>query len=145
MNRRRSLAVAALALGLATGCLAARESAPGAAAGASAGWPNYGGPDASQYSPLTDITPANVGQLELAWEHRSGDFSDGSGDWGLTSFQVTPLVDDDTLYYCTPFGRVFALNAETGAERWQFDPRVQNRRSGVYPARLSRRGPVAGQ
>ena len=75
-----------------------------------------------------------MGQLELAWEHRSGDFSDGSGDWGLTSFQVTPLVDDDTLYYCTPFGRVFALNAETGAERWQFDPRVQNRRSGVYPA-----------
>ncbi|MEQ8802693.1 MAG: hypothetical protein RLP45_11715, partial [Haliea sp.] len=89
MSRRRSLAVAALALGLATGCLAARESAPGA----STGWPNYGGRDVSQYSPLTDITPANVGQLELAWQHRSGDFSDGSGDWGLTSFQVTPLVD----------------------------------------------------
>lgn len=142
MSRRRSLAVCSLAvgLGLATACQAAQDTAGNTAkdapsdAAASAGWPNYGGRDASQYSPLADITPANVGQLELAWEHRSGDFSDGSGDWGLTSFQVTPIVDGNTLFYCTPFGRVFALDAETGAERWQFDPDVQNRRSGVYPA-----------
>lgn len=135
MTRRRSFAAVALVLGLAAGCHAAPEPAPDAASepGATAGWPNYGGEDASQYSPLEEITPANVGQLELAWEHRSGDFSDGSGDWGLTSFQVTPVVDGDTLYYCTPFGRVFALDAETGAERWQFDPQAQNRRSGVYP------------
>jgi len=137
---RGRLASWVLALAVATGCQAAQDTARDTAKDAPrdattiAGWPNYGGQDASQYSPLADITPANVGQLELAWEHRSGDFSDGSGDWGLTSFQVTPIVDGDTLYYCTPFGRVFALNAATGAERWQFDPNVQNRRSGVYPA-----------
>ena len=136
MSRGRSLAAWVLALGLAAGCQAARDTAKDARSdtAVSAGWPNYGGQDGSQYSPLADITPANVGQLELAWEHRSGDFSDGSGDWGLTSFQVTPIVDGDTLFYCTPFGRVFALDAETGAERWQFNPDVQNRRSGVYPA-----------
>jgi quinoprotein glucose dehydrogenase len=97
-------------------------------------WPAYGGNDAAKYSPLTDITPDNVNQLEVAWTHRSGDFSDGSGEWTFTSLQVSPIVAGDTLYYCTPFGRVFALDAETGAERWTFDPGVQNRRSGLYPA-----------
>ena len=41
-----------------------------------------------------------------------------------TSFQVTPILIDDTLYYCSPFNRVFALDAETGAERWSYDPKV---------------------
>ena len=97
-------------------------------------WHMYGGKDASQYSPLADITVANVDQLEVAWEHRSGDISDGSGDWAFSSLQVTPLVADGRLYYCTPFGRVFALDAETGRELWQFDPQIKNKRSGMYPA-----------
>ncbi|HEY7775891.1 MAG TPA: pyrroloquinoline quinone-dependent dehydrogenase, partial [Kineobactrum sp.] len=100
----------------------------------SAPWPNYGGPQATQHSPLTEINPGNVATLELAWSHHSGDYSDGSGDWGMTSLQVTPIVSGDTLYYCTPFGRVFALDAETGVERWRFDPEVRNKRSGIYPA-----------
>ena len=97
-------------------------------------WLAYGGKDAARYSPLKDINRANVEQLEVAWTHRSGDFADGYGDWAFTSLQVTPLVADGSLYYCTPFGRVFALDAQTGEERWAFDPQVQNKRSGMYPA-----------
>ena len=97
-------------------------------------WLAYGGENAARYSPLQEINRDNVRQLEVAWTHRSGDFSDGTGDWAFTSLQVTPLVADNTLYYCTPFGRVFALDAETGAQRWVFDPQVQNKRSGMYPA-----------
>ncbi|HAN68968.1 MAG TPA: hypothetical protein DCQ70_10800, partial [Halieaceae bacterium] len=138
MKTPRSLTVLLTAFTLATGCHAASESAPTGVASADTGaaiqgWPHYGGKDAGQHAELTDITPQNVNQLELAWSHHSGDFSDGSGEWGLSSLQVTPLVDGDTLYYCTPFGRVFALNAETGEERWVFDPEVENRRSGMYP------------
>ena len=97
-------------------------------------WTAYGGDRSARYSSLADINRTNVEQLEVAWTHRSGDFADGSGDWTYTSLQVTPIVADNTLYYCTPFGRVFALDPETGAERWVFDPEVRNKRSGLYPA-----------
>jgi quinoprotein glucose dehydrogenase len=96
-------------------------------------WLAYGGENAAKYSPMADINRDNVKQLQVAWQHHSGDISDGRGEWGFSSLQVTPLVRDDTLYYCTPFGRVFALDAETGAERWMFDPQVQNKHSGLYP------------
>ena len=45
-------------------------------AGAASGedWPNYGNDrGAMRYSPLTQITPANVGQLVRAFEFRTGD------------------------------------------------------------------------
>ena len=37
------------------------------------------------------------------------------------------MLHDGTLYLCTPFNRVFALDAETGAERWVFDPGARPR------------------
>ena len=44
-------------------------------------WPDYGhGKDARAWSPLTQITAANVTALTVAWEHHSGDISDGKGD-----------------------------------------------------------------
>jgi quinoprotein glucose dehydrogenase len=92
-------------------------------------WPEYGGDKGGlSYSPLTQITAANADRLEVAWVHRSGDFSDGSGEFSKTAFQVTPIVIDDALYYCTGFNRVFALDAETGSERWVFDPGLRARR-----------------
>ena len=103
------------------------------AAGATADWPAYGGgPGGGHYTPLDEITPANVDRLEVAWVHNSGDFRPGvdllrdSSAEGLpgSSMQVTPIVVEGTLYYCTPFNRVFALDPETGEERWVYDPGV---------------------
>jgi len=38
-------------------------------------WDSYGGsPGGGHFSPLAQVTPANVTELELAWEHRSGDY-----------------------------------------------------------------------
>ena len=83
---------------------------------------------------LTQINAQNVNQLEVAWVHHSGDVSDGTGAVTKTSFQVTPIVANDTLYYCTGFNRVFALDPETGTERWSFDPELRGTRlSGPYP------------
>ena len=97
--------------------------------GPTADWPEYAGDKGGlHYSKLTQVTRANVGRLELAWSHRSGDFSAGNAESAPTTFQVTPLVVNDTLYYCTPYMRVFALDPETGAERWVFDPELRNKK-----------------
>ena len=56
--------------------------------------------------------------------YRTGDVSNGRDTISGTGFQATPLMVDRTLYFPTPFGRVIALDAETGAERWTFDPGI---------------------
>ena len=103
--------------------------------GPTAEWRHWGGSrGASHFSPIDQITPENVSGLEVAWTHRSGDYFDGSGYSKVTAFQATPLVVNDHLYYCTPFMRVFALDPETGEERWSFDPELQDRHGeGPYP------------
>ena len=132
---RAASRVAALAcavwVALATGC----GPAPLDRSGPRADWPAFGGDlGGLRYSPLTQITSDNVASLEVAWTYRHGDFADGSGDTARTSFPVTPIVANDTLYFCTGFMRVIALDPETGAERWTFDPGLKARKGeGPYP------------
>jgi quinoprotein glucose dehydrogenase len=120
-------------LGLALGC--GEAAAPRLEGGPVADWPDYGrGKEALAWSPLEQLTPGNVRALTVAWEHHSGDVSDGSGDTSRTSFQARPIVPNGTLYYCSGLNRVFALDPETGAERWRFDPQLRNRKlGGPYP------------
>src|SRR6185436_3541919 len=40
------------------------------------------------------------------------------------NFQNTPLMIDNVLYVSTPYNRVAALDAETGAQKWVFDPKA---------------------
>jgi quinoprotein glucose dehydrogenase len=88
--------------------------------GPAAGWPAWGGdPGGSHWSALDEITPSNVGRLQRVWTYRTGDW-DPSGQ-RRTSFEATPVLLDGTLYFCSPYDRVFALDAETGAERWVAD------------------------
>ena len=103
--------------------------------GPTAEWREWGGDKGGlHYSPLTQITRANVERLGVAWIHRSGDASQGGEGQAPTALQVTPLVVNETLYYCTPFMRVFALDPETGRERWVFDPSLRGRSAGgPYP------------
>jgi quinoprotein glucose dehydrogenase len=103
--------------------------------GPTAEWREWGGDKGGlHFSPLTQIRRENVGALEVAWIHRSGDFSLGQDGSAATAFQVTPLVVNDSLYYCTPFMRVFALDPETGAEKWVFDPVLRGKQAGgPYP------------
>ena len=109
-------------------------------AGPTAEWREFAGTKGgSHWSELTQIDRENVAQLEFAWEHRSGDSHPGGDGHAATWLQATPLVVNGTLYYNTPFMRVFALDPETGEERWVYDPVLKDR-SGDGPYPLSGRG-----
>jgi quinoprotein glucose dehydrogenase len=77
-----------------------------------------------KYSPLTEITPANVGRLDVAWKIRTGDLK-RPGDPPETTYELTPLKVGNTLYLCTPHNIVLALDPDTGRERWRYDPHIR--------------------
>ncbi len=73
-------------------------------------WPTYNGNDSgNRYSPLHEITTANVSSLKLKWVFPLPYF-------GL---EVTPLAAGGVLYVTGP-NQVFALDALTGNPIWQY-------------------------
>jgi quinoprotein glucose dehydrogenase len=84
-------------------------------------WPSYGN-DAggTRFSAASQITPANVKGLRLAWVARTGDLLADRG-----RFEATPILVRGTLYVSTPLGSVVALDPVTGAERWRFAGAVE--------------------
>jgi glucose dehydrogenase len=101
----------------------------------------------ARYSDLRGITPANVSHLTTAWTAHTGDFPGGRPDpkGPVEGFQTRPVLAGDLLIVTTTVSRVIALDAETGGERWRFDPfagRVRDcerphRGVGVWEARGS--------
>ena len=92
-------------------------------------WPVYGrDPGGARFSPLTQITRANVAQLQVAWTYHTG-IPDMSGmGHRLPALEVTPIVVDGTMYVSTPTGIIAALDPATGTERWRFDAGVNPHR-----------------
>ncbi|HKE89141.1 MAG TPA: pyrroloquinoline quinone-dependent dehydrogenase [Gemmatimonadales bacterium] len=83
-------------------------------------WPAYGGDAAGhRFSTLDRITAANVAGLRPVWVYRTGDLLRRNG-----RFEATPILVDGTLYVSSPLGRVSAVDPETGAERWTYDPGI---------------------
>ena len=78
----------------------------------------------TRYSPLTQISPENVGHLREVWVYHTGDIADGSGNTPRSGFETTPLMLNGNLYLTTPFNRVIALDAATGRELWTFNPKI---------------------
>ena len=88
-------------------------------------WPAYGNdPGSMKFSPLKQITPANVGKLKLAWTY-------DTGETGGTD-EITPLVVHNVMYVATPQQHVIALNAETGKEIWKYAPEGSGGRFSEY-------------
>ena len=119
--RAALLAVVAV---LCAGCLAAlRGDAPRGDQ-----WPTYGNdPGGTRYSPLGQIDRANVARLQVAWTYRTGE-SGGAPAYAHIAFEATPILVDGTLFVSTPYNRVIALDAETGVERWAYEPKVDRTR-----------------
>jgi alcohol dehydrogenase (cytochrome c) len=92
----------------------ALSSAPAQDAGAThADWPHYGGTDfAWRYSALDQINKQNVKALTPAWLFQTGDYAE--------NLQATPIVQDGVMYLITARAHVFALDAATGREIWNY-------------------------
>ena len=75
-------------------------------------WLTYGGDYASRhYSGLTQLTPQNVKNLNLAWVYQSP----VAGSW-----EATPLVVDGTMYLTQRPNDVVAMDAATGRVYWTY-------------------------
>lgn len=84
-------------------------------------WKHYGrDADSTRFAPFDQINAQNVDQLQVAWTYRTGAQTGGGNE-----DQNTPIQVGDSVYLCTPQNKVIALNAETGAEKWVFDPQAK--------------------
>src|SRR5262245_8356609 len=81
-------------------------------------------PGGTKHSALTQINPQNVTRLQVAWTYRTGDLYLAKGGGRPSSQQTVPLYVDNTLYVTSAFGRVIALDPETGKPKWSFDPKT---------------------
>ncbi len=82
-------------------------------------WLTVGGDRGNmRHSTLSQINRENVSQLELAWEYKTGELTDGRGK----IIECTPIVIDGVMYVTTAYLKLVALDASTGTKLWEFDP-----------------------
>lgn len=80
-------------------------------------WISYGNvAGGNRYSPLAQITPANVGALTEAWTYSLGKEPNGEA----APFEATPLKVANKLFFCTGYNDIIALDAETGKQVWRY-------------------------
>lgn len=97
------------------------QLAGGPADPAAADWMHWGNArGGNRFSPLTQITPANVGALRQVWSYSLGKEPGGAP----APFEATPLKVRDRLYFCTGYNDIVALDAETGTQAWRFAARA---------------------
>jgi quinoprotein glucose dehydrogenase len=88
-------------------------------------WPHYDGDQAgSHYSPLDQITAANVSRLAIAWEWKPNEKNLPQFGTRPGNFQATPIVIDNVMYLSTMYFGVAALDATTGKELWRYDSKA---------------------
>ncbi len=134
----RSLAQFLLLTAIALTCASAQTTA----APQNDDWAYYGhDAGGTRYSPLAQINRQNVTQLKVAWVFHTGDISDGTGGKKRSGLETTPILVDGTLFLTTGFNRVFAVDAETGKQRWVYDPMIEL--AGNYGDGLINRGVAA--
>jgi quinohemoprotein ethanol dehydrogenase len=81
-----------------------------------ADWLSYGRTyDEQRFSPLTQVSDANVKDLGLSW---SADLETARGQ------EATPVVVDGILYVSTAWSMVKAYDGATGKLLWSYDPKV---------------------
>src|SRR2546427_2304389 len=74
-------------------------------------WPTYHGDYTGQrHSRLTQITPANVHQLTLAWAFQTGQTG---------QIKASPILVNGVVYVTTP-DNVWALDARSGRQLWRY-------------------------
>src|SRR4249920_2461176 len=68
-----------------------------------------------RFSPLTQITPANVDQLAAQWTFQTG---------VVNKFEATPIVIDGTLYVSGALNHAWAIDGRTGKQIWHYQRKL---------------------
>jgi PQQ-dependent dehydrogenase (methanol/ethanol family) len=79
----------------------------------------------TRFSPLTEVTPSNVGNLQVRFT-----FSTGL----LRGHEAAPIVTTDTMYVVTPYPNVLfalALDRPGAPLKWKFEPKPRASSQGV--------------
>jgi alcohol dehydrogenase (cytochrome c) len=63
------------------------------------------------YSPLEQITPANVGRLRPVWVFSTGE---------ARVHEAPPIVNNGAMFVTTPNGQVIAIDAKSGTLLWRY-------------------------
>jgi alcohol dehydrogenase (cytochrome c) len=63
------------------------------------------------YSPLSEITPANVARLQPVWVFGTG---------VTNGHEAPPIVNDGVMFVATPGNQVVAIDAKTGTQLWRY-------------------------
>ncbi len=84
--------------------------------------------DAQRYSPLKQITRANVGQLRMAWTRGLGP--------GTT--ETIPIVHNGVMYVVVPGAIVQALDASNGDLLWEYKRKTAHPGDGQFGAERKR-------
>jgi alcohol dehydrogenase (cytochrome c) len=75
-------------------------------------WLTHSGDYTGQrFSPLTQITPANVGQLAAQWTFQTN---------VVHKFEATPIVIDGMLYVTGSLNHAWAIDGRTGRQIWHY-------------------------
>ncbi len=63
------------------------------------------------FSPLTQITAANVARLQPVWSFATG---------AVSGHEAPPLVNNGVMFLSTPNNQVIAIDARTGVQLWRY-------------------------
>jgi quinohemoprotein ethanol dehydrogenase len=99
------------------------------------GWITNGGNLYNQrYSPLAQINAGNVGSMQAEWRTHLN----GSGVGPPFSGEAQPIVHDGVIYVPTGADDVFAIDVETGKQRWVYQAHLEKSISTVCCGWVSR-------
>ncbi len=119
MTDSRLLSRVVLVVVAVAACAMLPSASARSAAAPNVGWLGFGNtPDENRHSPLTEINKQNVKQLGRLFTVNFQQL-DPTVRRGEQSF---PVISNGTMYVTTNDDRVFALNAATGAVKWNWTP-----------------------
>jgi len=79
----------------------------------------YGAYDGQRFSPLDQINTENVGRLGTAWVFQFGSYGLHAGA-STYAFEAAPIVVDGVMFLSGWDGWVWAIDAKTGQQLWQY-------------------------
>src|SRR4249920_2933610 len=63
------------------------------------------------YSPLDQVTPANVTRLQPAWVFATG---------VINGHEAPPIINNGVMFVVTPGNQIIAIDAKSGAVLWRY-------------------------